>query len=54
MTGTSGDGGHEVEVYHAALDGRRLSEALRVLGPIEPALGRVSKSVVQVRSRACR
>jgi hypothetical protein len=39
MTHTSsGTGGHEVGTYQAALDGRRLSEALAALGPIEPAI----------------
>jgi hypothetical protein len=37
MTGTPDDA-PEVEVYQASLDGRRLSEALSTLGPIEPAL----------------
>ncbi|MDI6101185.1 hypothetical protein QLQ12_21455 [Actinoplanes sp. NEAU-A12] len=37
MTATPDDA-PEVGVYQASLDGRRLSEALRALGPIEPAL----------------
>ena len=37
MSGPADDG-HEVGVFQAYLDGRRLSEALDALGPIEPAL----------------
>jgi hypothetical protein len=37
MSGPADDG-HEVDVFQAFLDGRRLSEALEALGPIEPAL----------------
>ncbi len=32
---------HEVGVFQAVLDGRRLSATLRTLGPIEPALADV-------------
>lgn len=38
MTGTPGTGAHEVGAFQVALDGRRLSEALTALGPIEPAI----------------